>query len=556
MHPRSSPGMMTMHGLMMDSPLLITEIMRFAERTFATREVVSVTFDNPRHRTTWGEVFRRARKLANALHAAGVRPGDRIATLAWNDYRHLELYYAVSCMGAVLHTVNPRLFPEQLEFIINHAADKLLFIDPTLLPALAPLQGKIPSVERTIVMTSAQSMPAAVAGTLLDYESFIDGHADTFDWPALDEKTASALCYTSGTTGDPKGVLYSHRSTVLHAYGGSLVDSMGVSSGDTILAVVPMFHANAWGLPYNAPMVGAKLVFPGPKMGDAATITQLLNEEQVTLAAAVPTVWMLLLNHLAQTGGKLTTLQRTVIGGSAVPIQMIRDFRDQHGVTVIQGWGMTEMSPLGTVSTLRAEQLALPAEDQAQLRAKAGHGIFGVEMKIVDDEGKDLPWDGVSSGELKVRGPWVCSSYFRLEVSPAHAEPGWFATGDVAVIHPDGFLQITDRAKDVIKSGGEWISSVDLENSACGHPEVLMAAAIGVRHPKWDERPILLVVPRPGCQPQPESILAHLAQHFAKWQLPDAVVFTDALPLTATGKINKRSLRDKYGQTLLDTAQK
>ncbi len=555
MHLRSSRGMMTMHGLMMDSPLLITEIMRFAERSFATREVVSVTFDNPRHRTTWGEVFRRARKLANALQAAGVRPGDRIATLAWNDYRHLELYYAVSCMGAVLHTVNPRLFPEQLEFIINHAADKLLFIDPTLLPALAPLQGRIPTVERTIVMTSTQSMPAAVAGTLLDYESFIDGHADTFDWPALDEKTASALCYTSGTTGDPKGVLYSHRSTVLHAYGGSLVDSMGVSSGDTILAVVPMFHANAWGLPYNAPMVGAKLVFPGPRMGDAATITQLLNEEQVTLAAAVPTVWMLLLNHLAQTGGKLTSLQRTVIGGSAVPIQMIRDFRDQHGVTVIQGWGMTEMSPLGTVSTLRAEQLALPAEDQAQLRAKAGHGIFGVEMKIVDDEGRELPWDGVSSGELKVRGPWVCSSYFRLEVSPAHAEPGWFATGDVAVIHPDGFLQITDRAKDVIKSGGEWISSVDLENSACGHPEVLMAAAIGVRHPKWDERPILLVVPRPGCQPQAESILAHLAQHFAKWQLPDAVVFTDALPLTATGKINKRSLRDKYGQTLLGTAQ-
>jgi len=544
-----------MHGLMMDTPLLITEIMRFAERNFAAREVVSVTLDNPRHRTTWGEIFRRARKLANALQAAGVQPGDRIATLAWNDYRHLELYYAVSCMGAVLHTVNPRLFPEQLEFIINHAADKLLFVDPTLLPALAPLQGKIPTVERTIVMTSAQAMPPAVAGTLPDYESFIDGHADTFDWPALDERTASALCYTSGTTGDPKGVLYSHRSTVLHAYGGSLVDSMGLSAGDTVLAVVPMFHANAWGLPYNAPMVGAKLVFPGPKMGDAATITQLLNEEQVTLAAAVPTVWMLLLNHLAQTGGKLTSLQKTVIGGSAVPIQMIRDFRDKHGVTVIQGWGMTELSPLGSVSTLRAEQLALPPEDQAQLRAKAGHGIFGVEMKIVDDEGKDLPWDGVSSGELKVRGPWVCSSYFRLDVSPAHAEPGWFATGDVAVIHPDGFLQITDRAKDVIKSGGEWISSVDLENSACGHPEVLMAAAIGVRHPKWDERPILLVVPRPGCKPQPESILAHLAQHFAKWQLPDAVVFTDALPLTATGKINKRSLRDTYGQTLLGTAQ-
>jgi fatty-acyl-CoA synthase len=322
-----------------------------------------------------------------------------------------------------------------------------------------------------------------------------------------------------------------------------------------VLAVVPMFHANAWGLPYNAPMVGTKLVFPGPKMGDAATITQLLNEEKVTLAAAVPTVWMLLLNHLAQTGGKLETLQRTVIGGSAVPIQMIRDFRDRHGVTVIQGWGMTELSPLGTVSTLRPEQELLSAEEQAQVRAKAGHGIFGVEMKIVDDEGRELPWDGVSAGELKVRGPWVCRSYYKLENSSAHSEPGWFATGDVAVIHPDGFLQITDRAKDVIKSGGEWISSVDLENCACGHPDVLMAAAIGVRHPKWDERPILLVVPRPGCTPQPDSVLAHLAQHFARWQLPDAIVQVEALPLTATGKINKRSLRDTYGQTLLNSAQ-
>jgi fatty-acyl-CoA synthase len=545
-----------MHGLMMDAPLLITDIMRFADRNFASREVVSVTFDNPRHRTTWGEVFRRARKLANALRAAGVQPGDRIATLAWNDYRHLELYYAVSCMGAVLHTVNPRLFPEQLEFIINHAADKLLFVDPTLLPALAPLRGKISSVEKTIVMTSAQSMPdAAKAAGLTDYESLIEGHADTFEWPELDERTASALCYTSGTTGDPKGVLYSHRSTVLHTYGSSLVDSNGLSSRDTVLAVVPMFHANAWGLPYNAPMVGAKLVFPGPKMGDAATITQLLNEENVTLAAAVPTVWMLLLNHLAQTGSKLTSLKRTLIGGSAVPIQMIRDFRDRHGVTVIQGWGMTELSPLGTVSTLRPEQELLSAEEQAQMRAKAGHGIFGVEMKIVDDDGKELPWDGVSAGELKVCGPWVCSSYYKLENSSAHSEPGWFATGDVAVIHPDGFLQITDRAKDVIKSGGEWISSVDLENCACGHPEVLMAAAIGVRHPKWDERPILLVVPRPGCTPQPDSVLAHLSQHFAKWQLPDAIVQVEALPLTATGKINKRSLRDQYGQTLLNKAQ-
>jgi len=544
-----------MHGLMMNSPLLITEIMRFADRNYADREIVSVTFDNPRHRTTWGQVFRRARKLANALKAAGVKPGDRVATIAWNDYRHLELYYAVSCMGAVLHTLNPRLFPEQLEYIANHAEDRLIFIDPTLLPVLGPLAGKLPTVEKVVVMTDAASMPAAAGGKLPDYESFIAGQPDTFDWPELDERTASSLCYTSGTTGNPKGVLYSHRSTVLHAYGGSLVDSMGLSSGDSVLAVVPMFHANAWGLPYNVPMTGARLVFPGPKMGDAATLTQLLNEEGVTLAAAVPTVWTMLLHYLDQTGTKLQTLKRTVIGGSAVPLQMIKDFRDKHGVTVVQGWGMTEMSPLGTVSTLRPEQEALPPEEQALLRAKAGHGIFGVAMKIVDDEGRELPWDGVSSGELKVRGPWVCSGYFRLEDSPAHSEPGWFATGDVAAIHPNGFLQITDRAKDVIKSGGEWISSVDLENCACGHAEVLMAAAIGVRHPKWDERPILLVVPRPGCTPAPESISAHLALHFAKWQLPDAIVFVDALPMTATGKINKRSLRDSYGQTLLAAAK-
>jgi acyl-CoA synthetase (AMP-forming)/AMP-acid ligase II len=544
-----------MHGLMMEAPLLITEIMRFAERNFAEAEIVSVTFDQPRHRTTWRKVFRRARKLANALEAAGVRAGDRVGTLAWNDYRHLELYYAVSCMGAVLHTVNPRLFPEQLEFIINHAEDKLLFVDPTLLPVIATLQGKLPTVERTIVMTGGASMPPAVAGKLPDYESFIAEQPDTFEWPALDERSASSLCYTSGTTGNPKGVLYSHRSTVLHAYGGCLVDSLGLSGRDCVLAVVPMFHANAWGLPYNAPMTGAKLVFPGPRMGDAATLTQLMNEERVTLAAAVPTVWTMLLNHLQQSGEKLETLERTVIGGSAVPLQMIRDFRDRHGVTVIQGWGMTETSPLGSVSTLRPEQLQLPPAEQVLLRGKAGHGIFGISMKVVDDEGRELPWDGVSAGELKVSGPWVCRGYFRLEDSPAHGEPGWFATGDVAVIHPNGFLQITDRAKDVIKSGGEWISSVDLENCACGHPDVLMAAAIGVRHPKWDERPVLLVVPRQGCQPQSDSILEHLGRHFARWQLPDAVVLVDALPLTATGKINKRSLRDTYGQVLMQQAQ-
>jgi 3-(methylthio)propionyl---CoA ligase len=544
-----------MHGLMMDTPLLITEIMRFAERNYPNSEVVSVTFDNPRHRCTWSDIFRRSRQLANALRDAGVKPGDRIGTLAWNDYRHLELYYAVSCMGAVLHTLNPRLFPEQLEFIVNHAEDKLLFVDPTLLPVLEPLKGKIPTVERIIALASESSLPPAVAGSIGSYEAFIAGQPDEFNWPELDERTASSLCYTSGTTGNPKGVLYSHRSTVLHAYAGCMVDSMSMSARDTVLAIVPMFHANAWGLPYNVPMTGAKLVFPGPRMGDAAVITELLNDEGVTLAAAVPTVWTLLLNHLRQSGAKLRTLRRTLIGGSAVPLQMIREFHEKHGVDVVQGWGMTEMSPLGTVSTLRPEMEALPLEEQQLLRAKAGHGIFGVAMKIVDDEGRELPWDGHSTGELKVRGPWVCSGYYKLEHSPSHEEAGWFATGDVAMIHPNGFLQITDRAKDVIKSGGEWISSVDLENCACGHPDVLMAAAIGVRHPKWDERPVLLVVPRQGCVPQRESVLAHIAAHFAKWQVPDEVIVVDSLPLTGTGKINKRELRDRFGSVLLESAK-
>ena len=540
-----------MHGLMMDTPLLITEIMRFAERNYPHSEVVSVTCDSPRHRTTWAGIFKRVRQLANALTAAGVKPGDRIATLAWNDYRHLELYYAVSCMGAVLHTLNPRLFPEQLEFIINHAEDKLIFADPTLLPALAPLQGKLPTVEHVFALASDTTLPEAFIGKVRTYESFIAGQSQEFDWPVLDERTASSLCYTSGTTGNPKGVLYSHRSTVLHAYAGCMADTMSLSTRDTALAIVPMFHANAWGLPYNVPMTGAKLVFAGPRMGDPAVLTQLMNEEAVTLAAAVPTVWTLLLAYLRQSGQKLATLQRTLIGGSAVPLQMIREFHEAHGVTVMQGWGMTEMSPLGTVGTLPPEMDKLPLEEQFQWRARAGHGIFGVAMKIVDEEGRELPWDGHSAGELKVRGPWVCKAYFRLDHSPSHDADGWFATGDVAMIHPNGFLQITDRAKDVIKSGGEWISSVDLENCACGHPDVLMAAAIGVKHPKWDERPVLLVVPRPGRVPQRDSVLEHLGAHFAKWQLPDEVIVVDALPLTGTGKINKRELRDKFGNVLM-----
>jgi len=544
-----------MHGLMMERPLLITDIMRFADRNYPDVEIVSVTLDTPRYRCTWREVFRRTRQLANALTAAGVKPGDRVASLAWNDYRHLELYYAVSCLGAVMHTINPRLFPEQLEYIINHAADRLLFIDPTLLPLLQVLKGKIPCVERVVVMTSDATMPEAVKGTLPSYESFIAGHSTEFEWPTFDERTASSLCYTSGTTGHPKGVLYSHRSNVLHAYAGCMGDAVGVSGKDVILAVVPMFHANAWGLPYNAGMTGTKLVLPGPKMGDAETLVDLMNTEAVTMAAGVPTVWTLLLNYLAQTGKKVPTLTKTLVGGSAVPLSMIRTFEEQHGVRVLQGWGMTETSPLGTVGTLRPEMQSLPAEERYRMHAKQGHGIFGIEMKIVDDDGHELPWDGKSAGELKVRGNWVCSGYFGLEHSAAHSEQGWFATGDVAVIGPDGFLQITDRAKDVIKSGGEWISSVDLENCACGHPEVLMAAAIGVRHPKWEERPLLLVVPRQGCTPTRESVLAHLAEHFAKWQLPDEVILVESLPMTATGKISKKDLREKFKDTLVQKEQ-
>jgi fatty-acyl-CoA synthase len=541
-----------MNGLMMDTPLLITEIMRFAERNFPAVEVVSVTLDEPRHRCTFRDVFRRARQLANALEDAGVRRGDRVATLAWNDYRHLELYFAVSCMGAVLHTINPRLFPEQLEYIVNHAEDTLLFVDPTLLPALARIEGRIPTVRKVVVMTNAASMPAPVAGKLPDYESFIGGQPDHYEWPDLDERTASAVCYTSGTTGNPKGVLYSHRSTVLHTYGCCMADTMGIRGTDTVLAVVPMFHANGWGLPYNAPTVGAKLVLPGAKMGDAAELTRLINEERVTMAAGVPTVWTLLLNHLRESGTPVPTLERTLVGGSAMPLQMARDF-DALGIKAVQGWGMTETSPLGTVSTLRPEMESLPVEEQYARRIRQGHGIFGISMKIVDADGQELPWDGKATGELKVRGPWVCGSYFRLENSTAHGD-GWFATGDVAAIHPDGFLQITDRAKDVIKSGGEWISSVDLENCACAHPDVLMAAAIGVRHPKWDERPLLLVVPRQGCTPTRDSVLAHVAQHFAKWQLPDDVIVVDSLPMTATGKISKKDLRVKFRDHLMTQA--
>ena len=519
----------------MQTPLLITGIMRHADQINAKIEVVSVTAENPRHRCTLGDVFRRARKLANALTCAGVRPGDRIATLAWNDYRHLELYYAVSCMGAILHTVNPRLYPEQIAYIINHASDRMLFADSTVMPLVEKLKPSFTTVERIIVLNNDS------------YESFIANEPDSFDWPELDERTASSLCYTSGTTGNPKGVLFDHRSTVLHSYGSALVDTMGFGRRDTVLAVVPMFHANAWGLPYSTPMIGAKLVFPGPKMGDGATLAKLIDEEQVTLAAGVPTVWQQLLAYTREHNIVLDSLEKVLVGGSACPLSIMNEFRDRHGVWTIHAWGMTEMSPLGSTNSKPAGYEQMSAAETDDFRSRPGRPCFGVEMKVVDDAGRELPRDGKSSGMLKVRGLWVCSDYFNLgEKSAAHDEDGWFATGDVGNLSEDGTLQITDRAKDVIKSGGEWISSIDLECVAAGHPKLLQAAVIGVPHPKWDERPLLIAVPRPGETPTRDELLAWLDGRVAKWWIPDDVVFVDKIPLTATGKISKIELRQQF----------
>jgi len=520
---------------MMHLPLTITSIMQHAEKVNGAAAVVSVTAEEPRHRSTLADVFRRARQLANALVRAGVGPGDRVATLAWNDHRHLELYYAVSCIGAVLHTLNPRLFPEQITYIANHARDRFLFADVTLAPLVEKLRPSLTTVERVILLCRD------------DYDRLIGAEPDTFDWPGLDEHTASSLCYTSGTTGHPKGVLYDHRSTVLHSYGSALVDTMGIGRNDTILAVVPMFHANAWGLPYSVPMVGAKLVFPGPRMGDGATLAALIAEEQVTLACGVPTVWQNLLAYTREQGIVLESLERVLVGGSACPLSVMDEFRDRHGVWTIHAWGMTEMSPLGSTNSRPRNYERLTRAERDAIRSRPGRPPYGVEMKVVDDAGRELPWDGRTSGILKVRGPWVCSEYYQLdEQSTAHDAEGWFATGDVANISPDGQIQITDRAKDVIKSGGEWISSIDLECVAAGHPKVQQAAVIGIPHPKWDERPLLIVVPRPGEAPSREELLGWLDGRVAKWWVPDDVAFVEKIPLTATGKISKVELRQQF----------
>jgi fatty-acyl-CoA synthase len=514
-----------MRGLMMDTQLLISSILRHADLHFGDREIVSVTADDPLHRYTYADCFRRTRQLANALDKLGLSQGDRIATVAWNDYRHLECYYAIGGAGYVCHTINPRLFPEQIVFMINHAEDKWIFTDPMFLPLLEKISEPTPNVEGYVVMTDDQHMPETSLKNAVSYESLIADESSDYEWPEFDENSAVALCYTSGTTGDPKGVLYSHRSTILHAYAGIAPDVLNLSNRDCVLPVVPLFHVCAWGTPYSALMVGAKLVYPGPKMGDGEVLYQMPEKA----------------------GKRLNKLQRTVIGGAAVPESMIREFNEKHDVAVRQGWGMTEMSPLGTANTPKAGMESLPLDEMYALQTKAGRGIYGCELRIVDDEGQELPWDGVAYGALQVKGPWICSDYFKLEGSGgAHTEDGWFDTGDVATIDKNGYLAITDRTKDVIKSGGEWISSIEIENTAIGHPAVAEAAVIGVAHPKWTERPLLIVIKTEGQDISKEEMLAWFDGKIATWWYPDDVVFVDEIPHTATGKIKKVELRKQF----------
>ncbi|MEY3991872.1 MAG: hypothetical protein RIS04_635 [Pseudomonadota bacterium] len=539
-----------MFGLMQQQSLLISSLIDFAEKHHGDGEIISRRVEGDIHRSSWAQVARRARQVANALDGMGLAQSDRIGTLAWNGYRHLELYFGVSGSGRVLHTINPRLHPEQIAWIVNHAEDQVLCFDLTFLPLVQAVHAKCPTVRQWVALCDADKLPAdAGVGNLISYEAWMGQQPNTYSWPQLDENTASSLCYTSGTTGNPKGALYSHRSTILHAYAAALPDVMNVSARDAILPVVPMFHVNAWGIPYNAAMTGAKLVFPGPAL-DGKSVYELIEAEGVTFAAGVPTVWQMLLGHMKPSGLKFSTLKRTVIGGSACPPAMIDAFREDYGVDVLHAWGMTELSPLGTLCTLKNKHLKLPAQEQMKLRLKQGRCIFGIDMKIVDTNGQALPHDGKSAGDLLVKGPWVVAGYFKHEGGDPLVD-GWFPTGDVATIDADGFMQITDRSKDVVKSGGEWISSIDVENIAMAHPAVAMAACIGVKHPKWDERPIVCVVKKPGTEVTREELLAFYEGRTAKWQIPDDVVFMDAIPIGATGKMLKTRLREQLADYTL-----
>ncbi|MGB1458515.1 long-chain fatty acid--CoA ligase [Spongiibacter marinus] len=531
---------------MMMSELTITSIMKHAERVNGATEIVSVTADNPRHRYTYKDAFKRVRQLANALQTLGAQPGDTLATLAWNDYRHLEIYYALSCSGMICHTINPRLFPEQIDYIVNHAKDKWVFVDATLVKVLEPLQDKLPAVKGYIVLSDEAHMPDTSLNNVHCYEQLIATEKDEFDWPELEETTPSALCYTSGTTGNPKGVMYTHRSTVLHSLASIAPDVFSLSVRDIVMPIVPMFHVNGWGLVYSCPMVGAKLVMPGPKMGDGETLCALINEEQVTCSAGVPTVWLALLDYLAKANKSVDSLNRVTVGGAACPEMIMEQFQNQYGVDVQQAWGMTEMNPLGTFNGGIPPLLdGISDEQRKKLRLKQGRPSFGVDIKVVDADNNELPWDGESSGAVKVRGPWIVNDYYGYDGKTLD-DDGWFETGDVACFDEYGYMQITDRLKDVIKSGGEWISSIELENCAVNHPKVAEAAVVGIPHPKWTERPLLLVILKDGEQMEKAEMLAWFEDKVAKWWIPGDCVFVDSLPHTATGKLSKKDIREDY----------
>jgi fatty-acyl-CoA synthase len=543
-----------MLGGMQDWPLTVDKIIDHAKAWHGDVEVVSRSVEGPIVRTTYGEIHRRAKRLSSALKALGVQPGDRVATLAWNTGRHIETWYGIAGIGAVYHTLNPRLFADQLCYIVNHAEDRIIFVDLSFLPTLIEHRAKMPTVTHIVVMTDEAHMPAELPAGAVCYETLVAGGAEDCDWGGFDENTACGLCYTSGTTGNPKGVLYSHRSNFLHTFATFGKDVMALSATDVVLPVVPMFHANAWGLAFSCPAVGAKLVMPGAKL-DGASVHELLESEGVTFSAAVPTVWQMLLTHLRDTKGKLTTLKRVVIGGSAVPEAIVRGFRDEYGVDVTHAWGMTEMSPLGTLSAPNQATRDLDDEAKLRLKLKQGRVPLSVEMRITDDAGELLPHDGTTFGRLKVKGPFIVKRYFKGEGGDILDEDGFFDTGDVATIDAAGFMQITDRAKDVIKSGGEWISSIEIENLAVGHPKAAICAVIGAVHPKWDERPVLLVKLKDGETGTREEFLTYLDGKIAKWWMPDDVVFVDDIPLGATGKIDKKLIRERMKDYVLPTAR-
>ena len=539
-------------GNMMDFQLTINSIMRYGRNLFSQQEIVSVTADNPLHRYTYGDAFDRVSQLGHALSEMGLSPGDRVATLAWNDYRHLEVYYGVSCSGLVCHTINPRLFPEQLVYIVNHAQDKVIMVDALLFPLVEKLHDKMPTVERIIVMTDEAHMPQTELAVEC-YETLLAARPTDFKFPEFDENTASSLCYTSGTTGDPKGVLYSHRSTVLHSMACNSSASFGLNARHTMMPVVPMFHVNAWSMPYACIMAGSKIVFPGPKMADGEVLTKLINQEKVTLAAGVPTIWLALLNYLRENELTVESLQNITIGGAATPQSMLEEFEQKHSVTVNPAWGMTETSPLGTFNTVKPEIENLPPKELMPYRLKAGLPPYGVELSITGPDGSEQAHDGVAYGNLGIRGPWVISKYYNNDAQVID-ERGFMDTGDIATIDEYGYMQITDRAKDVIKSGGEWISSIDLENACTSHPKIAEAAVIGIPHPKWDERPLVVAVAAGDEKLSIQELNDYLLEHVAKWWLPDDVVYVDELPHAATGKLDKKVLRVQFENYPLPTA--